>query len=239
MKKLATAFIVGVITMMASITQAYDPGQRTYHILGSILNSDYHPVHLVVEQKINMKGLVDAKKYSTMSEAERTITNRTEYNEIDGMLSERNIKIDGTGKVTQDITRFIKDGKWYSIDRVYNTWDSIPAIRDGMRPFAENFVGWFGKTPEAGVDETTGLDFDRVSMGVRYLTFYFEKDTLKWDSYEISALPKFKVVEVSDKVDVEKAFEMPGENFKRFPDTVMRKTADRTFIGSNRRGKKK
>lgn len=239
MKKLATLFLAGAMTLMASVAMAYEPGQRAYHVLGSMLNSDYHPVHLVVEQKIDKKGLVDPQKYKSMSEAERIVINRTEYNEIDGMLSERNIKMDGAGKVTQDIVRFIKDGRWYSVDHVYKTYDNIPAIRDGMRPFAENFVGWFGKSPEGGIDEATGLDFDRVVMGVRTLTFYFEKDSLKWVGYEISSLPGFKVIELSEQVNVDKAFAMPGEGYKKYPDMVMRKTADRSFIGGNRGKKRK
>lgn len=239
MKKLAALFLAGVMTMMASVAMAYDPGQRTFHVLGSMLNSDYHPVHLVVEQKIDKKGLVDPQKYKEMSPEERIVINRTEYNEIDGMISERNIKMDGAGKVTQDITRFIKEGRWYSVDRVYKTHDNIPAIRDGMRPFAENFVGWFGKTPEAGVDEAKGLDFDRVVLGVRTLTFYFEKETLNWVGYEISGLPTFKVIELSQEVDVAKAFEWPTEGFKNYPDNVMRKTAERTFVSGKRSKKRK
>lgn len=238
-KKIASLFLAGVLTMMASVAMAYDPGQRTYHILGSILNSDYHPVHLVVEQRVNLKGMVDAAKYASMTEAERVIINRTEYNEVEGKLSERNIKMNGEGKITQDITRFIKDGKWYSIDRVGKTYDAIPVIRDGMRPFAENFVGWFSGKPEAGVQEESGLDFDRMVMGVRTLTFFYEKDSLNWVGYEVSSLPPFKVVEVSDKVDESVAFALPDEEYKRYPDNVMRKTAERSFIGNKQNKKSK
>ena len=237
-KKIASLFLAGLLTMMASAAMAYEPGQRTYHILGSYLNSDFHPVHLVVEQTVNLKGLVKAEQYNKLSEAERKIVNRTEYNEANGMVSERNIKINGEGKVTQDITRFTKDGKWYSVDRVYKTYDEIPAIRDGMRPFAENFVGWFAKTPEAGVDEATGLDYDRMIMGMRTLTFYYEKDTLNWVSYQIGAMPVFKVLEMSDKVDVDKCFEVPTEGYKRYPDNVMRSAADRSFVGAKGRKRK-
>ena len=39
----------------------YNPGQRTIHLLGETLNSDKHPVHLVVTQTIDMREVLTAE----------------------------------------------------------------------------------------------------------------------------------------------------------------------------------
>ena len=238
-KKVLALFLAGALSMLGSVALAeeYTPGQRTYHVLGSILNSDRHPVHLIVEQKIDMKGIVGSAKYNALPEAERTRINRTEYNEVKGMIGERNIKMDGSGKIIQDITRFIKGQYWYSIDRKYKTYDRIPVIKGAMKPFAENFVGWFNKVPVSGNDPATGFDYDKMTMGMRTLTFYYEKGGLEWKGYEVSPLPAFQIIEVSRDVDVENFFADPGEGFRHYPDNVMRGVAERNL--PHKKGKRR
>ena len=51
-----TLFLTFVFTMLCTaMAFAYNPGQRTIHLLGDTLNSDKHPVHLVVTQTIDMR----------------------------------------------------------------------------------------------------------------------------------------------------------------------------------------
>ena len=56
---LRTLFLTFVFTMLCTaMAFAYNPGQRTIHLLGETLNSDKHPVHLVVTQTIDMREVL-------------------------------------------------------------------------------------------------------------------------------------------------------------------------------------
>ena len=48
----------------------YNPGQRTIHLLGETLNSDKHPVHLVVTQTIDMREVLTAEAYAKLPTAQ-------------------------------------------------------------------------------------------------------------------------------------------------------------------------
>lgn len=54
---------------------AYNPGQRTIHLLGETLNSDKHPVHLVVTQTIDMREVLTAEAYAKLPAAQQKRTN--------------------------------------------------------------------------------------------------------------------------------------------------------------------
>ena len=64
---LRTLFLTFVFTMLCTaMAFAYNPGQRTIHLLGETLNSDKHPVHLVVTQTIDMREVLTAKSAPTV-----------------------------------------------------------------------------------------------------------------------------------------------------------------------------
>ena len=62
---LRTLFLTFVFTMLCTaMAFAYNPGQRTIHLLGETLNSDKHPVHLVVTQTIDMREVLTPEAYA-------------------------------------------------------------------------------------------------------------------------------------------------------------------------------
>ena len=64
---LRTLFLTFVFTMLCTaMAFAYNPGQRTIHLLGNTLNSDKHPVHLVVTQTIDMREVLTAEAYAKL-----------------------------------------------------------------------------------------------------------------------------------------------------------------------------
>lgn len=108
---LRTLFLTFVFTMLCTaMAFAYNPGQRTIHLLGNTLNSDKHPVHLVVTQTIDMREVLTAEAYAKLPTAQQKRTNRTEYNEANGINAERITTTDGDGKVIKDTASFVKNG---------------------------------------------------------------------------------------------------------------------------------
>lgn len=226
-KTLFLMLLTAMLTLMSTVAWAYNPGQRTFQLLGQTLNSDKHPVHLVVTQTIDMREVLTAEAYAKLEPAAQKRTNRTEYNEAKGINAERVTTTDGAGKVVKDSVSFVKGGYWYTIDYLNKTYDRIPELPGMSMPFAETLVSWFASRPEGGNDVATGYDYDKVTKGSNSLFFYFEKDTDKWVGYEVSYLPKFHVLEVSNTVDVEKAFALPSADFKQVADPAMRNFANR------------
>lgn len=227
-KSLSVLLLTFVFTLMcAAAAFAYNPGQRTYQLLGQTLNSDKHPVHLVVTQTIDMRDVLTAEAYAKLTPAQQKITNRTEYNEAKGINAERITKTDGEGKVIKDTVSFVRGGYWYTIDYANKTYDRIPELPGMSMAFAETLVSWFNNRPEGGNDIVTGYDYDKMTKGTNTLSFYYEKDTANWKGYEVSYLPMFNVVEVSDKVDTEAAFALPPADFKQVADPAMRNYANR------------
>ena len=54
MSKYVRVFLLTCVFMvMCAVAMAFNPGQRTYNVLGNVLNSDRHPVHLVIVQKFD------------------------------------------------------------------------------------------------------------------------------------------------------------------------------------------
>ena len=87
----------------------------TIELLGGALNSDKHPVHLVVEQTIDMKEVLEPEAYAKLTAAQKVHYIRTEYNEMNGINAERSVTTDGEGKVVRDYCSFAKGGRWYFI----------------------------------------------------------------------------------------------------------------------------
>lgn len=227
-KTLITALITGILTLLfTAVCLAYNPGQRTFKILGEDLNSDKHAVHLVVKQKIDMADILTAEAYNKLANAQKIRHVRTEYNEMNGINSEFVTITDGDGKIISQSNTFVKGGYWYTIDYVNKTYDRLPELPGMSMPFAETLVSWFANRPEGGYDEVTGYDYDKVTKGDNALNFYFEKDTDKWVGYEVSYLPMFTVVEYNQTVNPEQAFALPPADFKQVPNQAMRNYANK------------
>ena len=206
---------------------AYNPGQRTFQLLGNTLNSDKHPVHLVVTQKIDMIEVLTPEAYAKLSPSQKVRNIRTEYNEMNGINAEHNTITDGEGKVISDTNTFVKGGYWYTIDYLNKTYDRVPELPGMSLPFAETLISWFANKPEAGNDVVTGYDYDKVTKGSSALFFYFEKGTDNWKGYEVSYLPRFDVAECSNVVNAETAFALPPADFKQAANQNMRNYANK------------
>lgn len=223
-----TLFLTFAFTMLCTaMAFAYNPGQRTIQLLGETLNSDKHPVHLVVTQTIDMREVLTPEAYAKLPAAQQKRTNRTEYNEANGINAERITTTDGDGKVIKDTVSFVKNGYWYTIDYLNKNYDKVPELPGMSMPFAETLISWFNVRPQSGNDVTTGYDYDKMTKGTNSLNFYFEKDTANWKGYEVSYLPIFKVLEVSNTVDEATAFALPPADFKAVANPSMRAYANR------------
>lgn len=142
MKKFLRTLLLALALMLicAVAAAAYNPGQRTYNVLGNILNSDRHPVHLVVTQTIDMRDVLTAEAYAKLTPAQQKRFNRTEYNEAKGINAERITTTDGEGTVIKDTVSFVKGGYWYTINYVSKTYDRIPELPGMSLPFAETLT---------------------------------------------------------------------------------------------------
>lgn len=226
-KTLLTFFFAALLTLVSAVALAYNPGQRTIQLLGGTLNSDKHPVHLVVSQTIDLRDVLTSEAYNQLAPAKKKITNRTEYNEANGINAERITTTDGEGNITKDNVSFVKDGYWYSIDYLHKTYDRVPELPGMSIAFAETMINWFNNKPTMGNDANTGYDYDMMTKGISTLSFYYEKDTANWKGYKVSYMPPFEVVEVSNTVDAEVAFALPPADFKQVADPAMRNYANR------------
>lgn len=222
---LVAACMLIIFNTVCAFAAGFGPGQRTIELLGGALNSDKHPVHLVVQQTIDMKEVLEPEAYDKLTAAQKVHYIRTEYNEMNGINAERSVTTDGEGKNTSDYCTFAKDGRWYFIDYVNKTYDELPELPGMSLPFAETLVSWFNERPQSGIDSITGDDYDRMTQGERVMFFYFAKGTADWKGYEVNTLPRFNVVEMSQTVDAEKAFALPPADFTRKANEQMRNYA--------------
>lgn len=209
---------------------AYEAGERTIRLLGEVLNSDKHPVHLVLEQTIELKELLTPEAYAKLAPEDRVRRSWTEYNERDGLYGERNTTTNGAGQVVRDIASFNKEGRWYSIDYLHQTYDELPLV-EGMSPaFAETLVSWFGQRPTMGHNAKLGLDYDCLHKGEgEQLFFYYAKDGSAWQGMQEKNMPYVTVLEVSQVVE-EGAYQLPPAGFQRVPNEVMRAVAQRLLL---------
>ncbi len=256
MKKVLTSILmVSLLSLLCTaVALAYEPGKRTVKLLGNTLNSDKHPVHLVLEQTLDKKGVLKDEVYNALPEAEKRVVNRAEYNEMNGIYAERNTSFDGEGKVIKDVIRFVKGGRYYMIDHKNKTCDNLPEIMGMSASYAETYKPFFihnpllaqqmraaGKTPidtapKMGFDEETGCDYDLLTTdgGVRIMLL-FKKDTDEWVGIKRRGWPMQKAIEISDVVDPEVAFALPPADYKHAPDQLMRNYANRTVIMRKRK----
>ena len=248
-KTIGTLLLASVLTLVCTAALAFEPGRRTVKLLGDTLNSDKHPVHLVLEQTIDKKEVLKEEVYNALPEAEKRITNRAEYNEYQGIYAERNTSFDGEGKVIKDVIRFVKGGRYYMIDHKNQTSDSLPEILGMSCSYAETFKPFFihnpllnqqrkaaGKapldtTPKMGYDEETGCDYDLLTTDAGFqIKVLFKKDTDEWVGIKRRGFPMQKAIAVSQEVDVEAAFALPPADYKHVPDNLMRNYANRTVL---------
>lgn len=96
---LTAVFTLMLFNAACVMAAEFGPGQRRIELLGGALNSDKHPVHLVVEQTIDMKEVLDPDAYAKLTAAQKVHYIRTEYNEMNGINAERSVTTDGEGKV--------------------------------------------------------------------------------------------------------------------------------------------
>lgn len=249
-KTLVSLMLVGILTLVCSAAAlAFEPGRRTVTLLGNTLNSDKHPVHLVLEYTMDKKTVLKQEAYDALPEAEKRITNRAEYNEMNGVYAERNVSYDGVGNVIKDVVRFVKGGRYYMIDHKNKTFDSLPEVLGMSAAYAETYKPFFihnpnmamlnrqnnrpqiDTRPQMGFDEETGLDYDLLTTdgGVK-LMIMFEKDSDKWVGVKRKGWPVQKAIEVSDQVDPEVAFALPPADYTHAPDQLMRNYANRTVL---------
>ena len=234
-KSLFTAISTLALSMACACALAYNPGERTMHLLGQTLNSTKHPVHLVLEKTMDMKDVYKKEAYDALPEAGKKRTNRAIFDEANGIYAERNTTLDGEGKVISDYTYFVKNRRWYFIDFVNKTYDDIPEVLGVSKSFTDMMTGWFNVQPMMGNDPNSGLDFDRLSKangGLLY--FFYEKDSDVWKGYGRNANDMFKVLELSDVVNKETAFATPPAEYSRVPNAQMRNYSNRLFMGGRK-----
>lgn len=251
MKKTIASLMLTYMLMLvcSAVALAYEPGRRTVNLLGNMLNSDKHPVHLVLEQTLDKKGVLRDDVYNALPEAEKRVVNRAEYNEMNGIYAERTTSFDGAGNVTKDIIRFVKGGRYYMIDHKNKTYDSLPEVLGMSSSYAETFKPFFihnpnlpelnrrngrpqiDTKPKMGFDEETGLDYDLLTSdgGVRLMVM-FEKDSDKWVGIKRKGWPVQKAIEISEEVNPEVAFALPPADYKQAPDQLMRNYANRAVL---------
>ncbi len=230
-KKFATISVsILVASLFSAAAWAFEPGERTIKLLGDTLNSDKHPVHLVLEQTIELKELLTAEAYEKLPAEDRMRRSRTEYNEKDGIFAERNTTVNGAGKIVRDVAAFTKDGRWYSIDHLHRTYDELPAVEGMSLAFAETLVSWFGQRPTMGHDAALGLDYDCLHKNEKgELCFYYDKDGSRWQGMREKSMPYVQVTVLDQNVD-ENAFRLPPSSYERVPNETMRAVAQRLLL---------
>lgn len=71
---LTAVFTLMLFNAACVMAAEFGPGQRTIELLGGALNSDKHPVHLVVEQTIDMKEVLEPEAYAKLTARRKCIT---------------------------------------------------------------------------------------------------------------------------------------------------------------------
>lgn len=222
-----------LLLLFCSAACAYAPGERTVRLLGETLNSDKHPVHLVLRQTIDMRELLTQEAYEKLAEADRIRYSRTEYNEADGRCSERNTTTNGAGEVVRDVASFSRDGRWYSVDYLHRTYDDLPELPGMSVAFAGTLVSWFMQPPQSGHDAKLGWDYDLLRKGedgALALYFYYAKDGDAWQGMQEKYMPMTEIAELSQEVDANAAFALPPADFARVPNERMRSYASRLML---------
>jgi len=222
-KKLALTGMIFLMSTACLVTSAYEIGERSSKLFNESFDYTKHNLHLVVVQKIDMSEILSADAFQQLKPSQRVRYNRFEYNETSALSAERQTTYDGTGRIIKDINCFAKGGNWYSIDYINETYDRLPELPGMVRNFRDSLAAYFTDSmPEGGFDEFTGYDYDRRYKSDKEIYFYFDKDTDKFRGYEISGNPRFNVMEFNDQVNVERAFALPPEDYRRQANESMR-----------------
>lgn len=235
-KTLPILVMTGLLTLASAVALAFEPGERTLNLLGVTLNSNKHPVHIVITQTMDLKSVYTEEAYNKLPEEQRKIVNRTEYNEDKGIYAERNVKTDGAGNVRRDMGYFSKGRHWYGIDYLNKTYDAIPRLLNESVSFAESLGPWFKEKIVSGVDSATGYDYDEMKLvdpsnhNYKVLRFYYEAGTDKWVGYERPGTPLYKVEVYDEQVDPS-AFDTPSHEagYKKKANVFMRSHANASF----------
>lgn len=222
-KYLATMAVTALAGAISASAFAFEIGERSAKFYNETLNTANHNFHMVVVQKIDMSEIMSADAYQQLKPAQRVRYNRFEYNETSALSAERQTTFDGYGRVVKDVNSFARGNQWYSVDYVNKTYDRLPELPGMVKSIKDLFTPYFADNmPEGGFDEFTGYDYDRRYKADKEMYFYFEKDTDVLKGYEISSNPRYNIVELSEEVDVEKAFALPPEDFRRQANEAMR-----------------
>lgn len=219
----ATLALTALAGALSANALAFEIGQRSAKFYNETLNTAEHNLHMVVVQKIDMSEILSADAYQQLKPAQRVRYNRYEYNETSALCAERQTTFDGYGRVVKDVNSFAKGNQWYSVDYVNKTYDRLPELPGMVKSVRDVFTPYFADNmPEGGFDDFTGYDYDRRYKADKEMYFYFEKDTDQLKGYEISSNPRYNIVELNENVNVEKAFALPPEDFRRQANEAMR-----------------
>ena len=213
MKKKVFVLCLSCLLSLAFTTMAwaYNPGQRTYNLIGNILNSSKQPVHVETEQNVDLAEILKPEAYSLLKENQRRMLTTYEYNELsEDYYGQHVISRDAGGKLLKDINFVVRDGYFYVIDNVARTYDRLPNVPGLSKSFTQGLVHWFNEKPEAGVDEINGEDYDLFNQGKRSIKIYFQTGSDKWLGYQIGVSAPHRVVAYDQQVN-EEALDIPDD----------------------------
>jgi len=218
---------------------AFEIGERSTKLFNDILDTSKHNLHMIVVQKIDMSEVLSPEAFQALKPHQRVRYNRFEYNETSALSAERQTTFDGAGRIVKDVNSFAKGGQWYSIDYLNKTYDRLPELPGMTHSIADMFAPYFADgMPEGGFDEMTGYDFDRRYKADKEIYFYFDKGTDVFKAYSVTGAARYNIVSIDNQIDMEKAFGLPPENFKRQANEAMRSYAAKLIGGFNDKGKK-
>ena len=227
-------FIFGLACLLSlafmTVTWAYNPGQRTYNLIGNILNSSKQPVHVEIEQRLDLAEILKPEAYSLLKENQRQKLTTYEYNELSAdHYSQRVISRDAGGALLKDMNFVVRDGYFYAIDNIAHTYDRLPNIPGLSKSFTQGLVQWFNEKPEAGADELSEEDYDLFTLGKRSIKIYFQSGTDKWLGYQIGMLAPHRVIAYNQQVD-EGALALPPEDYQLTANEAIRAQANRLTL---------
>lgn len=238
-KSIALSATTLILSGLCLVVNAFEIGERSTKLFNNVLDTSKHNLHMIVVQKIDMSEVLSPEAFQALKPYQRVRYNRYEYNETSALSAERQTTFDGAGRIVKDVNSFAKGGQWYSIDYVNKTFDRLPELPGMTHSIADMFAPYFADgMPEGGFDEMTGYDYDRRYKADKEIYFYFAKDTDTFKAYTVTGSPRYNIVLIDDQIDMERAFGLPPEDFKRQANEAMRSYAAKLVGGYNDKGKK-